>query len=68
MNVTTLGLQQHITQGTAAAGEVQAVAKYLAELMEGIHGRSWKVMIDHQVRCILIHQADPVDCVESGDN
>lgn len=40
--------------GEAAAAEVQQVADYLAELMREIHGYNWNILIDHQVRFIMI--------------
>lgn len=46
-------LSQRAT-GEAAAAEVQQVADYLAELMRGIHGYEWRILIDHQVRFIMI--------------
>ncbi len=40
--------------GEAAAGEIQNVANYLAELMREFHGCEYSIQIDHQVRFILI--------------
>lgn len=40
--------------GEAAAAEIKQVADYLAELMRGLHGCDWQILIDHQVRFIMI--------------
>ncbi|CUW90115.1 hypothetical protein AGR1B_Cc120492 [Agrobacterium fabacearum S56] len=40
--------------GEAAAAEIKLVADYLAELMRGLHGCDWQILIDHQVRFIMI--------------
>lgn len=47
-------LLSQFATGEAAAAEVQQVADYLAGLMRSIHGYEWKILIDHQVRFIMI--------------
>lgn len=34
--------------------EVQAIAEHLADLLRGIHGGDWDIMIDHQVQLVAI--------------
>lgn len=38
----------------AAEAEARAAAEYLAEVMQSIHGGSWRIDIDHEVRFIMI--------------
>lgn len=39
---------------SAAQAEVCAAAEYLADAMRRIHGGSWRIQIDHEVRFVMI--------------
>lgn len=38
----------------AAEAEVRVAAEYLAEVLERIHGGSWRIDVDHQSRFVII--------------
>lgn len=53
----TATFQTMLSQGIATAGAVRCLAELLVRTMEHVHGRRFRVVIDHEFGIVLIRPA-----------
>jgi hypothetical protein len=54
-------IQNQLTKGRDLLAEVELTAEHLAHLMEEIHGRRWRVQIEHQDDVAFVMVAPRLD-------
>ncbi|MDX8502414.1 hypothetical protein RFM99_28925 [Mesorhizobium sp. VK4C] len=47
-------LDKMAAEAKARIAEIDVAAKYVAHLMEGLHGGDWRVKIDHRLGFVLM--------------